>query len=306
MSRATGQPSGEAAIDAGRGTSSSPRGRRRGRALAALVLSLSMFGLVLAAAATSGVRVAKPLSSVCLGSTFKVGVRYRSGSERWFKIRVLDPSGKAVWAKKGLARKSWRYWQVKPAKAGRHRVVYTVPNRRVKYVSDAVGCQTETPPYVPPDGPILLTDNDGGTAALLLADAAPGRSATACLLVAYTGGAPATVRLYGATGGSGLDPYLELTVTRGVLPSLTVSSCSGFVPDAADYIGAGSGVVYRGSLQAFPDDYLAGVVDPVPGAPEPWTDGERHAYRLTVGVLDDDAAQGRSATQSFTWEARSG
>jgi hypothetical protein len=46
------------------------------------------------------------------------------------------------------------------------------------------------------------------------------------------------------------------------------------------------------------------VVDAKPSVPEAWTTGEAHAYKLTLTVRDENAAQGENVTQAFTWEAR--
>ena len=42
-----------------------------------------------------------------------------------------------------------------------------------------------------------------------------GATSTACQQVSYTGTAPATVRLWGTVGGTGLAPYLTVKITRG-------------------------------------------------------------------------------------------
>ncbi|MGH2781184.1 MAG: hypothetical protein ACRDL4_12785 [Thermoleophilaceae bacterium] len=156
-------------------------------------------------------------------------------------------------------------------------------------------------------GSVALGDNDSDSAVLALNAAVPGATDSGCIKVTYSGTLPSTVRLYGTTGGSGLDQYLDLTVTRGsyTAPEPAFDSCTNFQPDATDYIGQGAGVVYSGTLQAFPDSYAAGVVDPPSGGAESWTTTESHVYRLEVTFRHDLAAQGLSATQSFTWEARS-
>lgn len=152
-------------------------------------------------------------------------------------------------------------------------------------------------------GTVTLGDDDAGTAMLSLATAKPGDSDTSCIVVTYTGSLAATVRLYGTTTGTGLDQYLDLTVTRGT-KSTAFDGCTDFTADATNYIGAGAGVVYNGTLQGFPDSYVAGQVDPTSGSPESWTNPESHAYRFVVTVQDVSAAQGLNATQTFTWEAR--
>jgi predicted ribosomally synthesized peptide with SipW-like signal peptide len=153
-------------------------------------------------------------------------------------------------------------------------------------------------------GTVDLSDDDSGSAMLSLTNAAPGASDTACINVTYNGSLPAGVRLYGTTGGTGLDQYLDVVVTRGTIASPSFDSCSGFTPDSTTYGYPGTGVIYQGTLQAFADSYGAGVVDPMSGSPETWTNGESHAYRFVVTVQDNNGAQGKNATQTFTWEAR--
>jgi Concanavalin A-like lectin/glucanases superfamily len=112
------------------------------------------------------------------------------------------------------------------------------------------------------------------------------------------------VRLYGSTGGSGLDAYLDLTITRGTIPSPSFDSCTGFTADTTDWLGLGGGVIYAGTLAGFGDDWTSGTVDAMPSVPEAWTTGESHAYKLTLSVQDNNGAQGKSMSQTFTWEAR--
>jgi predicted ribosomally synthesized peptide with SipW-like signal peptide len=154
-------------------------------------------------------------------------------------------------------------------------------------------------------GTVTLSDNDADSALFSLSNAAGGSSDTGCITVTYTGSLASTVRLYGTTGGTGLDQYLDLEITRGSLPSTPdFDSCDGFTADGTDYIGAGAGVIYNGTLQGYADDYDAGLVDPTSGTPESWATLESHVYQIQVTVQDNDLAQGKNATQTFTWEAR--
>jgi hypothetical protein len=155
-------------------------------------------------------------------------------------------------------------------------------------------------------GTVRVSDNDTGTALLALTTALPGATDTGCIKVTYNGSLASAVRLYGTTGGSGLDPYLDLQITRGTysLPEPGYDSCTNFQPDLTDYIGAGAGVIYNGTLQGFPDSYAAGLTDPTAGTPESWTAGEAHVYRMQVTLQNSQAAEGLTATQTFTWEAR--
>ena len=156
-------------------------------------------------------------------------------------------------------------------------------------------------------GTVKIEDNDSGSAMFSLSGLEPGDTDTSCIKVTYTGSLASEVRLYGTTAGTGLDAYAGVTITRG---SYTPSepgfdSCTNFTPDATTYVsGQSPGVVYVGTLQGFPDSYAAGIVDPVSGSPESWTTSESHVYKLQVVVGDNRTAEGTSATQTFTWEAR--
>jgi predicted ribosomally synthesized peptide with SipW-like signal peptide len=156
-------------------------------------------------------------------------------------------------------------------------------------------------------GSVSITDNDNGDLMMSMANAKPGASSSACINVTYNGSLDTNVRLYGTTSGTGLDQYLTLTVTRGSFGASapTFASCNGFSADPTDYLGAGNGVVYNGTLQGFADGFAGGTVDPLLGSPEIWVAGESHAYRFVVSLQDHSGAQGLTAQQTFTWEARS-
>lgn len=155
-------------------------------------------------------------------------------------------------------------------------------------------------------GSVSLSDNDADSALLSLSAALPGASDTGCITVTYGGSLGSAVRLYGTTTGSGLDQYLDLRITRGTYSPTDpgYDSCTNFQADATNYVGAGAGVVYDGTLQGFPDSYMGGLVDPPSGPPEFWTSGEAHVYRIQVTLQSNPAAEGKDAGQAFTWEAR--
>ncbi len=152
-------------------------------------------------------------------------------------------------------------------------------------------------------GTVAIGDNDAGAAVVSLAAAAPGTTSSGCITVTYSGSLDSAVRLYGAVGGT-LGPYVTLTVTRGTQTTPSFNSCAGFTPDATNYIGQGAGVMFSGALATFPATYAAGIVDPVTATPETWTTGEAHVYRLDTTLINDNNAQGKSATAAFTWEAQ--
>ena len=148
-----------------------------------------------------------------------------------------------------------------------------------------------------------LGDDDGSVPLFDLSDLRPGTpAASRCLRVTRGGSAPSAVRLHANVTGP-LASLLALKVERGSESTPSAGACTSFAPDAANYVGAGPGVVYAGRLDAYPASYATGLVD-APGAPEEWTAGESHVYRLTVTLADDPAAQGLSAEAAFAWEAR--
>jgi predicted ribosomally synthesized peptide with SipW-like signal peptide len=154
-------------------------------------------------------------------------------------------------------------------------------------------------------GTVTISDNDTGTSALSLTNAKPGDVTTGCVVVTYGGSLPATVRLYSTTTGTGLDAYLTLKITRGTISGTPApGSCTNFVADSTSWIGAGAGIIFSATLSGFPANSAGASAEPAASTPETWTQGETHAYRLDVTVQNDNAAQGKTATESFAWEAQ--
>jgi hypothetical protein len=155
-------------------------------------------------------------------------------------------------------------------------------------------------------GTVEVADDDAGAAVVSLSSARPGAGgvATGCVRVTSSGSLATTMRLYGTSTG-GLVPYLSLTVTRGSQAGSAFPACTGFTPDATDYSGAGAGVVYTGTLSAYPGALASALVDPTAGAPETWTASESHVYRLLVTLTDTPAAQALSGSATFRWQGRS-
>src|SRR4051794_34047016 len=122
-----------------------------------------------------------------------------------------------------------------------------------------------------------ITDNDATGAMFAMAGMTPGSTDTGGITVTYTRTPPSLVRLYGTTTGTGLDTYLDLTVTRGTIASPSFDSCTGFTADATDYQGDGAGVIYNGTMAGFADTWAAGRLDPrTASVQEAWTNGEIH------------------------------
>lgn len=151
-------------------------------------------------------------------------------------------------------------------------------------------------------GTVVLSDNDAGGMMISLSNARPSASSNGCIAVASTGSLDSSVRLYATVGGT-LAPYLNLTVTRGTMASPSFPGCAGFAADGTNYLGAGAGVVFTGTLSAYPTDWAAGIVD-APGSSETWTTNEVHVYRIAITLANNPAAQGLSSSATFTWEAR--
>lgn len=155
-------------------------------------------------------------------------------------------------------------------------------------------------------GTVVLTDNDGGTSPLSLSGAKPGDSDTACFNVSYTGSAPSKVRLYGTVAGTGLAPYLTLTVTRGTFSGTPAAgSCTGFTADTTNWNGSGAGVIYTGLLSAFPTSTGTAINDPNTASVATWNSADKHGYKLVLTLPAGTAsgAQGLTATADFTWLA---
>lgn len=150
-------------------------------------------------------------------------------------------------------------------------------------------------------GTVALTDNDGGSTPMFtFTNQRPGVVDNSCIKVNYAGSLAATVKMYASVSGT-LAPYVNLTVTRGTDASPAFDACTSFTPDAINYNGLGNGVLYQGTLSAFPTTYAAALADPAAS----WTSSTSASYRFSVQIADDNAAQGLSSTATFTWEARS-
>jgi hypothetical protein len=159
-------------------------------------------------------------------------------------------------------------------------------------------------------GTVVIGDNDASTAILGITGGLPGAFDEGCITIDYSGTVPATVKLYGsqtAASTPSLAQYLDLRITRGTFTTApSFDACGTFTPDSTDYVGAGNGVIYSGTLANFDaahGDYSGGLTDPTASA-EVWTTGETHVYRIRVTVQNNAAAAGLNVTQTFGWEAQ--
>jgi hypothetical protein len=114
---------------------------------------------------------------------------------------------------------------------------------------------------------------------------APGQTASSCIAVTNTSPVPVDLRLHTRRTGT-LDRFIRLDVERGSRTSAISNSCDGFEPAA---------MVWSGSLDQFPSEGAPGVPDGALPA------GARRVYRYTASVVDDNAAQDRSASVSFSF-----
>jgi len=140
-------------------------------------------------------------------------------------------------------------------------------------------------------GTVVITDDDGGSAMFNATAMAPGDSTTECIAVTYSGSlVPADVSLYGVSGGTGLDAYLDVTIDLGT---------GGAFGDCTGFAGSNS---YTGTLANFSathTNFGTGV-----GGWSPAVNPESRTYRITVTMQDNNAAQGLNGTATFTWEAQ--
>jgi hypothetical protein len=144
-------------------------------------------------------------------------------------------------------------------------------------------------------GTVTVGDNDSDAAAYDVSNGKPGSTDERCIKVTYSGSLSSTLTLYrsGFTGGTGLDDYVDLAITKG----------TGDQADCTDF--AGSTSVYAGELDAFPASFGSGLSLTNGAGNAAWNQNDAVTYRVSATLQDDNNAQGLSAgTHSFTWEAR--
>lgn len=143
-------------------------------------------------------------------------------------------------------------------------------------------------------GTVRLTDDDAGSAMFTVTNMKPGDTVTRCINVTYSGSLTSDVKLYGAAAGTGLASYLNTKIEIGAgAAGGAAMDCAGFTPTST---------LNDSLLSAFAatrTDYVSGLAGFTSA-----TAGATRSYRVTVTLLNDDAAQGKNATASFTWEAQ--
>ena len=153
-------------------------------------------------------------------------------------------------------------------------------------------------------GTVKIGSNSGSSRCSRSPTPSPAPWRRVAFSVTYTGTLPANVKLYGTGGGTGLNQYLTLVVTRGTFSGTPAAgSCTGFTADTTNYISQGAGVMYSGTLANWPATAAAAQVDPTAASPESWTTGEAHGYQFQVTLANNTAAQGLTGTETFIFEA---
>jgi len=141
-------------------------------------------------------------------------------------------------------------------------------------------------------GTVIITDDDGGSAMFNATAMAPGSSVTECIVVTYSGTlVPADVVLYGVSGGTGLDAYLDVTIEEG--SGGVFGNCTGFTLNSTPFNNT------LANFSATHTNFGNGL-----GGWSPAVNPESKTYRITVSLQDNNAAQGLNGTATFTWEAQ--
>jgi hypothetical protein len=143
-------------------------------------------------------------------------------------------------------------------------------------------------------GTVALTDDDTGSVLVNLTNLKPGDTATKCLNVNYTGSLAAAVKLYTTSySDTGLAQYLTFSIDEGTgATGGAALSCTGFT---------GGTSLHSGTLDGFATTstaYGSGVSSWAPSG------SATKSYRFSWTLQDNNSAQGKNSSATFTWEAR--
>ncbi len=139
-------------------------------------------------------------------------------------------------------------------------------------------------------GTVSISDDDAGTALFTASGIMPGDYGVKCINVTYTGTVAADVRVYAALTGTGLGPYVDLTVEQGT--GGTFASCGSFAAEVST----------TGTMAAFAaarTDFASGF-----GTWAPAAGGQTRSYRVAWAMRPDNGGVGKTANLALTWEAR--
>lgn len=150
-------------------------------------------------------------------------------------------------------------------------------------------------------GRVAFAANQPATAMFNLANVIPGDLFTACVKLTYTGTLSSVTRLYLRNAdltGTGLGDHLTFQVLEGTGDA---ADCSDFISSAALYNPAGMTDTSK-TLSGFKDaagSYATGLGN---WGTSPLSN--TRTYRFEWQLQATDAARGRTAGVTFTWEAR--
>src|SRR5260370_6695753 len=99
-----------------------------GLAATSATVQAQRMAAVAAPAAPDVILINQPVSSLCVGQKFTVGVWYQefSGGSRAYRISIWGPRSIRFFYRSGLASsRNWRFWKVTAGRRGRYRIVYS-------------------------------------------------------------------------------------------------------------------------------------------------------------------------------------
>lgn len=143
-------------------------------------------------------------------------------------------------------------------------------------------------------GTVVLSDDDANSVMFNLSGMKPGTTATKCINVSYTGSLTADVKLYGTVGGTGLGTYVDTVIDIGSgATGGSTMDCTGFTLASNLHTNT---LANFGSTNTNFSTGLGGFT----GATNP----SSKSYRVKVTLQDNNNAQGKTASATFTWEAQ--
>lgn len=153
-------------------------------------------------------------------------------------------------------------------------------------------------------GTVALTDDHQPSTVLFNATALkPNSTGSSCIKVTYNGSLAANVKLYIKSGDltnttGDLSPYLTFQVAEG---TGSAADCSDFAGGSNLYNPTGSGDITKtlADFAANKTTFATGV-----SAFAPTAAGQTKTYKITYWVQDNNLAQGKNNTATFTWEAQ--
>ena len=146
-------------------------------------------------------------------------------------------------------------------------------------LAPAATAADQTPPFA-----IVISDDQ---ALFRLDGLAPGPIGQRCLALSVRNGRAAAAILSANVGGTGLADYLTVTIESG--QTSDPATCAGFVGSA----------VFEGTLAELHAEHGT----PDVGVAIPMANGTTGAVRFTLALLDDNRAQGATATATLRFDA---